>query len=472
MEKWQIKNANNKYVSIGMDGKPKWFESPDMGYTYTKEEAETFKVILEGMEFKDLSVVLYDKDWWKEKLNSGGSDSELAMGIEVEKEHIGTLQKLVDGKISLEEAPKYIAKDHLEEDPKYYTKLVEMESKFSGGGPTAEGMLKIINQDPTVITSARITAMPTELLDDMPQVYVTINGKEEYLFEYYPDELTFTPEEFIGLTTDEARHLKFEKDKMYLQSHSYSGGGDFLLSTDLYNRSDGHNKEYHIQIKRRGNGFIVVAQYGAIGSLLRDSPAIIVDTYAEAEKEFFKVKKSKLHKGYVEQGGGIPKPEPKPEPKPVPTFNTGDYFTTSSGDKYQIKSIHSSGSRMQYESVSGIKTSIDLSTAIRFFEEGSWKLEKDEPKESELIGKKVKIVFADGDEDIDTILKVTEKGKNVAIAIIWLESWKKPIDVRKLDDFINGQEIDLGNGLSIQLSSFAGPKKKLTIDEYYAKFGY
>lgn len=463
MEKWQIKNAEGKYVSIGMDGKPKWFESPDMGYTYTKEEAETFKVILEGMEFKDLSVVLYDKDWWKEKLNSGGrSDSELAMGIEVEKEHICTLQKLVAGTITLDQAPEYIAKDHLEEDPKYYTKLVEMESKFSGGGPTAEGMLKIINQDPTVITSARITAMPTELLDDMPQVYVTINGKEEYLFEYYPDELTFTPEEFIGLTTDEARTLKFEKDKMYLQSHSYSGGGDFLLSTDLYNRSDGHNKEYHIQIKRIQTGFIVVAQYGAIGSLLRDSPASTFNTYAEAEKEFFKVKKSKLHKGYVEQGGGIPKPEPKPEPKPVPTFNTGDYFTTSSGDRYQIKSIHSSGSRMQYESVSGIKTSIDLSTAIRFFEEGSWKLEN---APNELIGKKVKIVFADGTEDIDTILKVTDKG-------IWLDSWKKPIVIQNLHDFIIGQEVDLGNGLSIQLSSFAGPEKKLTIDEYYAKFGY
>jgi hypothetical protein len=69
MEKWQIKNADGKYVSMGMDGKPKWFESPDMGYTYTKEDAEKFKTIL-GLD--NLSVVEYDKDWWKEKMNFGG----------------------------------------------------------------------------------------------------------------------------------------------------------------------------------------------------------------------------------------------------------------------------------------------------------------------------------------------------------------------------------------------------------------
>jgi len=69
------------------------------------------------------------------------------------------------------------------------------------------------------IIKARITAMPKELFDDMPQVYVTLeNGKEEFLFEYYPDEISFSPEEFIGLTIEEARHLKFKKDKEYLQS--------------------------------------------------------------------------------------------------------------------------------------------------------------------------------------------------------------------------------------------------------------
>lgn len=69
------------------------------------------------------------------------------------------------------------------------------------------------------ITSARITAMPKDFFDPMPQVFVTLeNGKEEFLFEYYPDEISFSPNEFVGLTMDEARHLKFQKDKNFLQS--------------------------------------------------------------------------------------------------------------------------------------------------------------------------------------------------------------------------------------------------------------
>jgi hypothetical protein len=69
------------------------------------------------------------------------------------------------------------------------------------------------------IVSARITAMPKSLFDPMPQVHVTMeDGTEQYLYEYYPDEISFSPSEFVGLTMDEARHLKFIKDRNYLQS--------------------------------------------------------------------------------------------------------------------------------------------------------------------------------------------------------------------------------------------------------------
>jgi len=69
------------------------------------------------------------------------------------------------------------------------------------------------------IISARITAMPKSFFDPMPQVYITLeNGVEEYLYDYYPDEISFTPQEFVGLTIDEAKHLKFVKDKRFLQS--------------------------------------------------------------------------------------------------------------------------------------------------------------------------------------------------------------------------------------------------------------
>lgn len=71
-----------------------------------------------------------------------------------------------------------------------------------------------------VITSARITAGPRNLMDfNLPKVYVTTeDGQETFLFDYYPDEISFQPAEFIGLTIEQARYLKFEKDKAYLQS--------------------------------------------------------------------------------------------------------------------------------------------------------------------------------------------------------------------------------------------------------------
>jgi hypothetical protein len=69
------------------------------------------------------------------------------------------------------------------------------------------------------IISARITTYPNSLFDPMPQVFITLeNNKEEFLFEFYPDEINFSQEEFVGLTIEEAKSLKFKKDKAYLQS--------------------------------------------------------------------------------------------------------------------------------------------------------------------------------------------------------------------------------------------------------------
>jgi hypothetical protein len=69
------------------------------------------------------------------------------------------------------------------------------------------------------VINSRITEQPKSFFDPMPKVYVTLeNGNEEFLFEYYPDEICFKPHEFIGLTLDECRHLKFKKDRNFLTS--------------------------------------------------------------------------------------------------------------------------------------------------------------------------------------------------------------------------------------------------------------
>ena len=69
------------------------------------------------------------------------------------------------------------------------------------------------------ISKCTITPQPKQMFDPMPRVIITLeDGTTKELFEYYPDEISFTESEFIGLTEEEAIHLKFVKDKHYLQS--------------------------------------------------------------------------------------------------------------------------------------------------------------------------------------------------------------------------------------------------------------
>lgn len=67
------------------------------------------------------------------------------------------------------------------------------------------------------IVKCKITQQPKTFFDPMPKVIATFeDGSKKELFSYYPDEISFTEQEFIGKTEDEARRLKFEKDKDYL----------------------------------------------------------------------------------------------------------------------------------------------------------------------------------------------------------------------------------------------------------------
>ena len=53
----------------------------------------------------------------------------------------------------------------------------------------------------------------------MPKVAVTFeDGSQKDLFSFYPDELSFRKSEFIGLTEEQARQLRHDKDVRYLRS--------------------------------------------------------------------------------------------------------------------------------------------------------------------------------------------------------------------------------------------------------------
>jgi hypothetical protein len=69
------------------------------------------------------------------------------------------------------------------------------------------------------IVSARITPISRDRFGPPPEVFATLeDGREVKLFDYYPDELSFSEHEFIGLTEAEGRRLKFKKDVAFLRS--------------------------------------------------------------------------------------------------------------------------------------------------------------------------------------------------------------------------------------------------------------
>jgi len=74
------------------------------------------------------------------KMKYGG---ELAKGIKSEKEHIDTAKKLYNREMTPFQAAESIAREHLKEDPKYYSKMEtidfdkhydEIKTKYAGGG--------------------------------------------------------------------------------------------------------------------------------------------------------------------------------------------------------------------------------------------------------------------------------------------------------------------------------------------------
>jgi len=68
------------------------------------------------------------------------------------------------------------------------------------------------------IISARIV-LPTSF-GDMAKVYVQFDdGQGEVeLIAYFSDEISFTANELVGLTADQALDLRHKKDVAYLQS--------------------------------------------------------------------------------------------------------------------------------------------------------------------------------------------------------------------------------------------------------------
>lgn len=75
-----------------------------------------------------------------------------------------------------------------------------------------------MNKDRRIV-SATIGPMPASMNDPMPAVTGTFDdGETINLFEFYPDEISFQEAELVGLTENEARDLKHQKDLACLEA--------------------------------------------------------------------------------------------------------------------------------------------------------------------------------------------------------------------------------------------------------------
>jgi hypothetical protein len=112
-------------------------------------------------------------------MKNGG---ELAMGIKAEHEHSKTIDKFKRTGVSDLDVEMAIAKDHLKEDPHYYSKLLKMEQKFATGGTvTVNGVDYTIGDKGTyngkVKESITIISISPKIV-----TYITPDGKKKGVY--------------------------------------------------------------------------------------------------------------------------------------------------------------------------------------------------------------------------------------------------------------------------------------------------
>jgi hypothetical protein len=90
--------------------------------------------VLKGVENENIIIADRDRIVCTNLTANYEDGGELAKGIKAEMEHKDTIDKFKKSGVSDKQVAESIAKDHLKEDPKYYTKLMKMESKKADGG--------------------------------------------------------------------------------------------------------------------------------------------------------------------------------------------------------------------------------------------------------------------------------------------------------------------------------------------------
>ena len=92
--------------------------------------------------------------YFKQYLNSNNMEfgGELAKGIKTEMEHSATIDKFKRSNVSTEQVASAIAKDHLGENKRYYSRLSEVEKKMKRGGNTFVAQMDTPDGEKTRLT--------------------------------------------------------------------------------------------------------------------------------------------------------------------------------------------------------------------------------------------------------------------------------------------------------------------------------
>lgn len=123
--KLDYKKVGNNYEFVVYEVE----KNPVENYRRTSFKKKDKNVVT--MDYNQFINYLYEEGYIdNKKMENGG---ELAKGIKTEQEHKKTLEKIASGEITVDEAIKMTAKDHLKENPKYYTELSKIEKHEVGG---------------------------------------------------------------------------------------------------------------------------------------------------------------------------------------------------------------------------------------------------------------------------------------------------------------------------------------------------
>lgn len=242
-EKYQIKD-NDKYFSIGMDGKFKWYESPDMGYTYTYDEVQEISEKIEE-QYPNIKIVKYNKDWWKtnEFAKGGGVKSAFDSKQEFLKDKSES-ERIED--LKNEVSKHKWSKDNLTEESgivKIYSKMYDLDKEI---------VSSIFNEYQKKYADGGE-------MDDIS--LAKSNAKHNIDFEYYAKE--YAGDYWDKMSDSERAELMSDIRDNWFNDYEYADGGE--TEFQIYKQGKIEGKPFEVIGVNYKKGIVRVKNFSEYG---------------------------------------------------------------------------------------------------------------------------------------------------------------------------------------------------------------